>query len=369
MTKLILLCLVLSSNIALAQSSDLDTSPASVDDLLLEDSDAPETVTATPEEVAPVANPEKDVPAVIPDSTESTEMVNSEANDTKEEPSLKHEVTSNPPATEVDTPNPLETRSDQPGGLKDYVTGTVPYDAHRIKHHASHWLTTFAFEGQKYNLPFVQFTGDRKHIGPRDQELYGARLGIGGQIYLGKGFFTTSMLSVFYNGTLFTKTQEAGPEVDGQQVGTLHRTSGFSGGDIAQQLGYIFEFKTKNPFMDEWARLTFEPFLEAGLGVGSSYNKVNYAYDSGEVNEKYKYTIEDKVTYAKAGGGFNMTAGNGFFFQVKAMVNTMNITERKTQGFTRKTSDPTATIFSPETSKNAKMDPVTVFTLGGGYKF
>jgi hypothetical protein len=220
----------------------------------------------------------------------------------------------------------------------------------------------------KYNLPFVQFTGDRKHIGERDQELYGARLGFGGQIYLGKGFFTTSMLSVFYNGTLFTKNQEAGPQVDGQQVGSIHRTSGFSGGDIAQQLGYMFEFKTKNPFMDEWARLTFEPFIEAGLGMGSSYNKVNYSYDSGVVNEKYKYTIEDKVTYAKAGGGFNMTAGNGFFFQVKAMVNTMDITERKTQGFTRKTTGA-ATIFAPTTDKNAKMDPVTVFTLGGGYKF
>ncbi len=151
------------------------------------------------------------------------------------------------------------------------------------------------------------------------------------------------MLEGFYNGTLFTKSQNAGPDDEDEEAGNVKRTSGFFGIDVSQNLGYIFEFRTKNPFMDEWAYLTFEPFIEAGLGVAKSYNKVRYNYDTG-------------------------TGVNGVRENYKRTINRYDVTERKIDTYS-KLNGATGSNQPSTTDKDVKIDPVTMFTLGGGYKF
>lgn len=367
MTKIILICLLVSLS-AFAQKDELtlesSTAPTVVEDgsdmtdtLLEEPTEAPDSPDIT-ENVNPSAN---DLPAAIPESAPETAPEVATPNPTKEGPQGEMEP-------EKIAEEKKEVIS-SPAERTPVITTEAPKDDRFINHHKSHFLTTFGFEGMKYNLPFA-FEGTKRNIRERDQELYGARLGLGGQIYLGYGFFTTSTVEAFYLGTLFTKSQEAGPQVDGAEAGFVKRTSGFFGGDVSQSFGRIFEFRTKNPILEEWVHLTFEPFVEAGLGVGQSYNKVKYRYDtgSGGTREDYKRTIRDTLTNARVGAGFNMTSRSGFFLQVRATVNRFDISKRKIDTYERQ-NQGAGTQSPTETDKSAKMDPVTVFTIGGGYKF
>lgn len=384
MTKIILICLLVSLP-AFAQTDELtlesttaptvvEESTATGDSLLEEPTEAPDSPDVTenispdkeipataPMELSEKSAPEVTTPAEMPEST--SEMADSDVDATTPNPTDDE----NKPTEEPE--KVAEEKLPEPEVRTPVITTEAPKDDRFINHQKSHWLTTFGFEGMKYKLPF-DFEGTKRNVRERDQELYGARFGLGGQIYLGYGFFTTSTAEVFYLGTLFTKSQEAGPQVSGAEAGHIKRTSGFYGGEISQSFGRIFEFRSKNPILEEWVHLTFEPFVEAGLGAGQSYNKVNYHYDTGTsgTREDYKRTIRDTLTNARVGAGFNMTSRSGFFLQVRATVNRFDISKRKIDTYERQnqaagTQTPTAT------DKNAKMDPVTVFTLGGGYKF
>ena len=366
MTKIILLFLIVSLP-SFAQNTDELTLESTTAPTIIEDGtdlsqapaeeplEAPDSIDVT--ENVETVNPSKDIPAQIPDTApmeltaKPTEAAPVETDDPTYDPDdpvneAKTEMADTAPE-EVTTPNPIaedkkpeekpqevaaEDRAPSPEVSTPVITSEMPTDDRYLKHRASHWLTTFNFEGMKYELPF-DFEGARKNLRTKDQELYGARLGIGGQIHIGKGLFTTSMLEGFYNGTLFTKSQNAGPDDADEEASNIKRTSGFFGVDVSQSLGYIFEFRTKNPFMDEWAYLTFEPFIEAGLGVAKSYNKVRYNYDTGTgingVRENYKRTIRDDLTNARIGAGFNLTGRSGFFMQARVTINRYDVTERK----------------------------------------
>ncbi len=394
MTKLILLCLVVSFN-SFAQNLDeltleSKTAPTVVEDesdISLLPEDEPQDAPDSPDVVENV-NPETDIPAQLPE-TSPAELTNKSAGDTPvvEEPATTAEepteMADSAPES-VPTPNPIadedqpkEEPKEEPKSIVDQtpppefstpvITTEAPKDDRYINHKKSHWLTTFGFEGLKYELPF-EFRGRKKNFKDRDQELYGARLGLGGQLYLGAGFFTTSKVEGYYNGTLFTKIQNAGPEDDDEDVAGLKRTGGIYGAEVSQQLGFILEFRTKNPFMDEWAYLTMEPFVEAGIGVAQAYNSVNYYYDSaGVIDEGYRQKISDKLTNAKIGAGFNLTGRSGFFMYARATVNRYDIIERKTRTYVKQ--DQQAPVNTKDTIKDAKIDPVTIFALGGGYKF
>ncbi len=417
MTKFILLALIVSLP-SFAQNTDELTLESTTAPTIIEDGtdlsqapaeeplEAPDTVDVT--ENVETVNPAKDIPAQIPDtapmeltekSSAPVETAPIEAAPVETAPVITEEPSIDPDdpvneATEmadtapeeVTTPNPIaedkkpeekpqevavEDRAPSPEVSTPVITSEMPTDDRYLKHRASHWLTTFNFEGMKYELPF-NFEGSRRNFRTKDQELYGARLGIGGQLHIGKGLFTTSMLEGFYNGTLFTKSQNAGPDDEDEEAGNVKRTSGFFGIDVSQNLGYIFEFRTKNPFMDEWAYLTFEPFIEAGLGVAKSYNKVRYNYDTGTgvngVRENYKRTIRDDLTNARIGAGFNLTGRSGFFMQARVTINRYDVTERKIDTYS-KLNGATGSNQPSTTDKDVKIDPVTMFTLGGGYKF
>lgn len=234
----------------------------------------------------------------------------------------------------------------------------------------SHFITYFGFEGLKYEVPF-SFTGDRKSFSPHDQDLWGGRIGIGEEIYLGGGISTTTKIEGYYVGTLFSQAINSGPDEDSVEFAFTKKTGQVYGVDASQSLGFIFDMKTKNPFLQEWAYLTVEPYVEFGMGVASAYNRINYAYDTGTTptaaQESYRLRVIDQIVNTKVGGGVNFTSSDGYFFFMKATVNRFDILKRKSEGFSQPTGQPTELIDT--TDKSVKMDPITVYAIGGGYKF
>jgi hypothetical protein len=335
------------------------------------------------------ADPTKDIPAQLPDTSpmELTNKSDEEKTITEEDLLEEPSETAVTSPEEVPTPNPIADEEKKPEERPEtekvvdqtpppristpVITTEAPKDDRYIDHKKSHWVANFAFEGMKYELPF-EFEGAKKNVRDRDQELWGGRVGVGGQIYLGAGFFTTSSLETFYVGTLTQSIKVANPTVPDEEAGAIKRTGGLYGAEVSQNLGYIIEFRTKNPIMDEWSYLTFEPFVEAGLGVARAYNAVHYQYQTGDdpagVHEKYKKRIRDELTNARVGAGFNITGRSGFYMTARVSINRYDITNRKVDSYT-KHDDVTGSNGPSETQKDVKIDPITVFSIGGGYKF
>lgn len=237
----------------------------------------------------------------------------------------------------------------------------------------SHWLFTFGFENSKYEvIPEKRFEFEgRKDFKNDQKELWGGRLGFGGEIYLGAGFITRSIVEGYYMGTLFARVLNGGADAEDVEFAYTKETGQILGGDISQSLGWMFDLKTKNPFMDEMTYLTIEPFIEAGLGKAYAYNRTNYSYDTGttptSARESYRLRVRDDLLNARVGAGINMTSSAGFFLTLRATVNRYELTQRKIDGFTQPNGQ-TTTEFN-ETQKDAKIDPIVIYTLGGGYKF
>ena len=232
----------------------------------------------------------------------------------------------------------------------------------------SHWVTTFGFESTKYEVlpdPYV-FNG-KKDFSKRNQELWGMRLGFGGEIYLGAGFVTRSMVETFYVGTLFSRVLNGGTEDADIKFSYTKVTGQMLGADASQSLGFMFDFKTKNPFMGTMTYLSVEPYVEAGIGKAYAYNRTNYSYVLNPTNEAFKLRVRDDLLNARIGAGINLTSNQGFFLALKATVNRYEITQRKIDGYTQENGSARTPI--SESPKDAKIDPVVIYTLGGGYKF
>lgn len=231
-----------------------------------------------------------------------------------------------------------------------------------------HFIVNFAFEGMKYELPY-EFVGAREKFEPRSQEYWGGRVGIGSEIYLGGGFNTTTKIEGYYLGTLFSRVTNAGPTETTEEFAYRKGTGHIYGVDLAQSIGFLFDMKTKNPFMEEWAYLTVEPFIEAGIGKAYAYNRMNYNYNTGPANiqEKFRHRINDDLLNARIGGGINLTSSTGYFFFLKATVNKYDITKRKSEIHSQ--PDDQGADIRTVNEKSVKIDPITIFSLGGGYKF
>lgn len=309
----------------------------------------------------------------------------------------KDEVVTNPldnlnqPAVETtDLPEEIKTEEEfvapaVPGAVKPVAEDTRPSpvftmkaeveDKKRFNPRASHWVTTFGFETSKYEVipeKKFEFEGEKKNFRNEQQELWGGRIGFGGEVYLGAGFVTRSMLEGYYMGTLFSRILNGGDEAEDIEFAYTKRTGQILGGDAAQSLGWMFDLKTKNPFMDEMTYLIVEPYIEAGIGLGWAYQNINHSYDTtapaspGGVAERYKLRVRDDLLNARIGGGINLTSSTGFFLNLRATINRFEVTKRNIDGF--KTQSGSTTVFD-ETNKNAKIDPIVIYTLGGGYKF
>lgn len=234
----------------------------------------------------------------------------------------------------------------------------------------SHWLTTFGFEGLKYEAP-AEFNGELKDIKPYNQEFWGGRIGFGGEIYLGANINISTRIEGFYAGTLFTKMETETSEVSNDVIDISQRKTGnIWGAEAIQTLGLIFDLKTKNPFMDEWTYLTVEPFVEAGIGKAWAYNRLSYEYarsGTTDVSEEYRVRVNDELTNTRFGGGFNFTSRSGFFLYLKAFVNNYLVEKRKVKTYTMPNNGSgTTTTNIPE---DVEIGAITTYAIGGGYKF
>ncbi len=238
-----------------------------------------------------------------------------------------------------------------------------------FKTRASHWVTTFTFENSQYELfpDNYSFSG-KKDFESEKHQLWGGRLGFGGEIYLGWGFVTRSMIEGYYHGTLFSQVLNGGDYDSDVKFAYTKKTGQLLGGDASQSFGWMFDLKTVNPFTDEMTYLSIETFVEAGIGKGWAYNKLNYSYDLDTTDERFNIRVRDDLLNARVGAGINMTSNQGFFLSLKATINRYEITQRKINGYTW-TNGPASSTPISEKPENAKIDPVVIYTLGGGYKF
>ena len=247
-----------------------------------------------------------------------------------------------------------------------------------FRHREGHWISTFSFESMRYDLPF-EFTNARKKeiFSEGGEPFYGGRLGFGREFYIGAGITTTSRVEGYYNGTVSAKRKSANPDVD-VDLSYSKLTGQALGVDASQSLGYIFESKTKNPFMDEMTQFTIEPFIEAGIGVGQALSKASYSEDTGTgangIREEYRLKVQDNYGVARIGAGFNVGSKTGFFMFARVTQNRYEVFNRKQTGYFR--PDPGVGVprgprnsLSNDDVKGVKIDPITVYTFGGGYKF
>lgn len=261
------------------------------------------------------------------------------------------------PVTSVDTPVAANSSID-------------PDEEEDFNPRKSHWLTTFGFEGLKYEVP-AEFDGALKDVKSYQQELWGGRVGFGGEIYLGANINMSTRVEGFYAGTLFTKIETENSEIGSDDLEISRRKTGnIWGVEAIQTLGLVFDFKTKNPFMDDWAYLTIEPFVEAGVGKAWVYNKLSYEYvrsGATDVAEEYRVRVNDELTNTRFGGGFNFTSRSGYFLYIKAFVNNYLVDKRKVKTYARPNNGSGNTTSSiPD---DVEIDPVTTYAIGGGYKF
>lgn len=272
----------------------------------------------------------------------------------------------------VDNSNSADNAAEIRNGAALDTPALITEDITRYKrfdHKKSHWLTSFGFETMKYDVPY-NFDGDRSNFTPRPQELWGARLGFGGSLHLGAGIVTTTKVEGYYMGTLFSKTLNGGPDSEDVDFAYTKRSSQIYGVDVAQQLGFQFEMKTKNPIMGDWSKLIVEPYVEAGVGTARAYNRINYQYDTGDTatsaREGYKDTINDDLANARVGAGINFTSTDGFFLYLRATFNKYDVIRRHRDIYSQPNGQA-ATI--TKNNEEPELDQITVYALGGGYKF
>ncbi len=299
--------------------------------------------------VSPEDEVKIDVTQVQP--LETSETPSSSPNDPQEQ--SKQEVSETPAASQplIDTPVPM-------------VTSEI-MDEDEFVPRKGHWITTFGFEGSEYEVPF-NFNGTEKNFSSENRALYGARLGFGREFYLGWGFNTTTKLEGFYMGTIGQRVETVGSEDLDEESAFFKKTGQFYGGEASQSLGFIFDLKTRNPLLDEVVHLIVEPYVFAGIGQGRAYNRINYNYDS-TISENYRVRIEDAVTISSMGGGINFTSLAGFFLFLKATQYRLDITKRTENGVSQLDGEAPIVIDNTLTDLDSKL--ITIYSLGGGYKF
>lgn len=244
---------------------------------------------------------------------------------------------------------------------------TAIFDPKAFNPRASHWYTTFGFEGMEYDLPFM-YVGAKEKFNPEKRQLYGGRLGFGGEIHLGAGFMTSTRVEGYYMGTLFEKAKTADPGLANDDIATVKDTGQIYGADAVQTLSYLWDIKTRNPFMDTYSYVTIEPFIEAGIGKAQAWNKKDYSYNiPTQVKEEYDQSFKDDLTNVKFGAGVNITSRRGFFLYLRATQNRYDITKRTTKGYYYPNGQTTP--IPVNSNPSTKLDPIMVYSLGGGYKF
>lgn len=235
-----------------------------------------------------------------------------------------------------------------------------------FNHRKSHWVANFGFENTKYKAPF-DYQATQRNFKEEERNLMGGRLGFGYEAYIGGGFILGGGISGYYMGTAFLNEKIAS-NAAGAKIGAENDTGQVWGGDAIGHLGWMFDYKTKNPFLGEMTYMAMELFAEVGIGKGQAYLRKDYYYDTNTSGtyEKYDAIITDNFTSTSVAAGVNfLSTTTGYFLNLKVSQVFLNIDERKTR--VSATNGTTNTVAG--TQKDPDIDPITVFTLGGGYKF
>lgn len=234
-----------------------------------------------------------------------------------------------------------------------------------FNHRASNWVTTFGFENMKYDVPY-SYTGSQKTFKEEQNNLMGGRLGFGYEGHLGGGLLLGGRVEGYYLGTAFQNDKKA-TNAGGVTIGTEKDVGQILGGDLVGHAGWMFDFQTGNPFLGETAALALELFAEAGIGQGQAYNRKKYDY-SVATKDEYSFTMTDNFTSTSVAFGLNILSRySGFFLNLKVSQLFLDVDKRKIKGKSQVTDVPGPDF--NETIKDPKVDTITAFTVGGGYKF
>jgi hypothetical protein len=352
MKKLIFSAFILTSLVSYAQDSAVESTIAApyVDEAL------------SASEIDPAAINEESVAPVVENETTTEEVVTAPAPET---PAVEEA-----PIPEIIVEEkPIPKKTDTAFAIRGIAPQSVEEldDDESFKHRKSNWVSTFGFEHTRVVLPY-DFQGTKKQIGEEKRELMGARLGLGRDFYMGGGFIFGTRLEGYYLGTLFTEAQTADPE-EPIEVAATKKTGQIFGADAIAHLGWMFDFKAKNPFLGEMTYLAFELFVEAGIGRGKGYNRKEYYFDASPVtDEEYSLTIEDDYTSQIISTGFNLlSTSTGAFLYIKASQVTQDITERSFRGKSKPNGQ--AEVDLKGTASSPDVDPITIVSIGGGFRF
>lgn len=239
-------------------------------------------------------------------------------------------------------------------------------DEDRFNHRKSHWTTQFAFENLKYELPF-SYVGGHRSFKRKEQDMWGLRTGLGREVYLSGGFLFGARLDAYYLG-LLAQDDKVVKEAD-VTVTSEKRTGQVYGGDVIIHFGWMFDYKTRNPILGDMTNMSMELFMEAGVGRGKSYFRKDYFYEvPTEPRDDYDIIIEDEFTSQRATVGANfLSTTTGFYLTLRATRLTLDVDKRKIRGVEQISGGGIQSI-GPGNG-TADMDPITVITFGGGYKF
>lgn len=227
----------------------------------------------------------------------------------------------------------------------------------------NHVIGLFSFEKSRYSFP-AEYQGEKESFKKDSRDLFGLRLGAGPEWYLGKGFDFGFRGDVYYLGTAFERGENPDNLSDSQ---AREKNSGqLYGADAVAHLGWNFDYKIRNPLIDEISSLTGEFFVEAGAGLGQAWNRKNYYYRANNVDEYYQLNVSEKFASTTIAVGFNAISRSGYLFFLRAAQLDTKVSEVTLKGRSR--ANGTEDIID-ETLRNVSASPLTLFSIGGGYKF
>lgn len=223
----------------------------------------------------------------------------------------------------------------------------------------SNWVSIFGLEAQ--GLPVERnYTGQNKSFSDKDELLTGARVGIGKDFYLGKGFITRTQVEGYFVGTLFEPKKSVGGGDTEQSFS--QKQGNIWGAEISQALSYLTEFNAPAFMLDHNIKMYFEPFVEAGIGMGKSFFRFNYQMRTDSLNEDYRTQIDNSFISQKLSLGVNLISQNGYFFTIKASQLAHQVSDSKS--FERVNG-----VRRDLDQKNDTINLSYSYYLGGGYKW
>ncbi len=229
----------------------------------------------------------------------------------------------------------------------------------------SNWVASFGFEGQ--GLPVERsFQGQGKSFQDKNELLMGARIGIGRDFYLGAGFNTRTQLDGYFVGTIFEPKKSVTKEDSSASTSFTQKQGNTFGGEISQVLSFITEFNAPVFIGEHKVKMYFEPFIEAGIGIGKSVFRFDYRMKTSTLDEEYRKVMDNTFISQRLSVGMNFISKSGYFLTLKASQVAHQVSDSKSYevagnggALTRRDID----------EKNETINLSYSYYLGGGYKW